>query len=100
MSSTTAVFLLVCSVLSLALASGGSRLPHSATIIADDGVRVGGGPAAFEALVDENSTHNAVPADYGLPFSCQQQGCGPVRSPPPISLFVFAFFVFIFAFVL
>jgi hypothetical protein len=69
--------LLACSI--LATVAHGARLPHSVTITSDDSVL---GRAAdadpYGGDVDNATTqHNALFIDT-LPFSCQQQGCGPV----------------------
>jgi hypothetical protein len=69
--------LLACSV--LATAAHGARLPHSVTITSDDSVLGRTTDAAPYGADGDNATtqHNALLIDT-LPFSCQQQGCGPV----------------------
>lgn len=68
--------LLACSV--LATAVHGARLPHSVTITSDDSVLGRTTDAAPYGGDGDNATtqHNALLIDT-LPFSCQQQGCGP-----------------------
>jgi hypothetical protein len=78
--------LLACSI--LATVAHGARLPHSVTITSDDSVlgrAADAGP--YGGDVDNATQHNALFIDT-LPFSCQQQGCGPVPFPSSWSLFL------------
>jgi len=67
--------LLACSA--LATVAHGARLPHTVTITSDDSVLVGA-DAPYGGDIDNATAHqhNALLLDT-LPFSCQQQGCGP-----------------------
>ncbi len=70
--------LLACSV--LVTVAHGARLPHSVTITSDDSV-LGRAADPYGGDVDNATTqHDPLFIDT-LPFSCQQQGCGPVPFP-------------------
>jgi hypothetical protein len=74
--SVGATLVVLC--LAFLLGASGARLPYSAAIIAgEESALRQSSPEKIPVDVETNYTHHAIPVDPTLPFSCQQQGCGP-----------------------